>query len=101
MNLYDLENNKFSKLHTVLNDVFETNFNFNMPKAKLEKVAEATILESYPTWSDEQIESAIAMSKKMQGFGMISAMVMIMSLFFGFIVSLIAGLIMKKAEEVD
>lgn len=42
MNLYDLENNKFSKLHTVLNDVFETNFNFNMPKAKLEKVAEAT-----------------------------------------------------------
>ena len=43
MNLYDLENtNKFSKLHTVLNDVFETNFNFNMPKAKLEQVATAT-----------------------------------------------------------
>ncbi len=42
MNLYDLENNKFSKLHTVLNDVFETNFNFNMPKAKLEQVASAT-----------------------------------------------------------
>ena len=43
MNLYDLENtNKFSKLHTVLNDVFETNFNFNMPKAKLEAVATAT-----------------------------------------------------------
>ena len=42
MNLYDLETNKFSKLHTVLNDVFETNFNFNMPKAKLEAVATAT-----------------------------------------------------------
>ncbi len=42
MNLYDLETNKFSKLHTVLNDVFETNFNFNMPKAKLEQVATAT-----------------------------------------------------------
>lgn len=42
MNLYDLETNKFSKLHTVLNDVFETNFNFNMPKAKLEQVAVAT-----------------------------------------------------------
>ena len=77
--------------------------NFIEPEyfANAEKVAEATILETYPTWSDEQIESAMAMSKKMQGFGMISAMVMIMSLFFGFIVSLIAGLIMKKAEEVD
>ena len=43
MNLYDLENtNKFSQLHTVLNDVFETNFNFNMLKAKLEAVATAT-----------------------------------------------------------
>ena len=42
MNLNDLTVNKFSKLHTVLNDVFETNFNFNMPKAKLEAVAQAT-----------------------------------------------------------
>ena len=43
MNLYDLETNKFSKkLHTVLNDVFETNSQLNMPKAKLEQVATAT-----------------------------------------------------------
>jgi hypothetical protein len=66
-----------------------------------EKVAEATILETYPTWSDEQVEAAVAMSKKMQGFGMMSAIVMIMSLFFGFIVSLIAGLIMKRVPEED
>ena len=66
-----------------------------------EKVAEATILETYPTWSDEQVEAAVAMSKKMQGFGMMSAIVMIMSLFFGFIVSLIAVLIMKRVEEED
>ena len=42
MNLNDLTVNKFSKLHTVLSDVFETDFNFNMPKAKLEAVAQAT-----------------------------------------------------------
>ena len=65
------------------------------------KVAEATILETYPNWSDEQIEAAMTMSKKMSGIGMTAAMVMVMSLFFGFIISLIAGLIMKKSEEVD
>jgi len=63
------------------------------------KVAEATIIETYPNWSDEQIEGALEMNKKMSGFGMISAMIMIMSLFFGFIISLIAGLIMKRTEE--
>jgi hypothetical protein len=67
----------------------------------LEKVAEANILENYPNMSDEQLEGALAMSKKMSSFGMISAIVMISSLFFGFIISLIAGLIMKKTEEVD
>jgi len=65
------------------------------------KVAEATILETYPNWSDEQIEGAMDMSKKLSGIGMTAAMVMVMSLFFGFIISLIAGLIMKKTEEED
>jgi len=69
--------------------------------ANAQKVAEVTIMETYPNWSDEQIEAAMAMSKKMSGIGMTSAMVMVMSLFFGFIISLIAGLIMKKTEEVD
>jgi hypothetical protein len=67
--------------------------------ANAQKVAEANIIETYPNWSDEQIENALEMSKKMSGFGMISAIIMIMSLFFGFIVSLIAGLIMKRTEE--
>jgi hypothetical protein len=39
------------------------------------------------------------MSKKFSGIGMISAIIVIMSLFFGFIVSLIAGLVMKKTQE--
>lgn len=65
------------------------------------KVAEDKIITQYPNMSDEQLEAAVAMSQKMSSFGMISAIVLIMSLFFGFIISLIAGLIMKKTEEVD
>jgi len=65
----------------------------------LEKVSEVNLIEAYPNWDDEQIEAAMAMSRKMSGFGMISAIVLIMSLFFGFVVSLIAGLIMKRTEE--
>jgi hypothetical protein len=62
---------------------------------------EAKMIEMYPNMSDDQLENAIEMSKKFSGFGMTSAIILIMSLFFGFIVSLIAGLIMKKTEEVD
>ncbi|MFD1294328.1 DUF4199 domain-containing protein [Lutibacter holmesii] len=65
----------------------------------LGKVQEAAMLEAYPNWSDEQMEASLEMAKKMSGFGMISAIVMIMSLFFGFVISLIAGLIMKRSEE--
>jgi hypothetical protein len=65
----------------------------------LSKVQEAAMLEAYPNWSDEQMEASLEMAKKMSGFGMISAIVMIMSLLFGFVISLIAGLIMKRTEE--
>ena len=53
----------------------------------------------YPNMTDDQLENAIEMSKKFSGFGMISAIIMIMSLFFGFVISMIAGLIMKKTQE--
>jgi putative effector of murein hydrolase len=65
----------------------------------LANVQEAAIVESYPNMSDEQLENAMEMSKKFSGIGMISAIIVIMSLFFGFIVSLIAGLVMKKTQE--
>lgn len=42
MILQDLQENKFSKLRRALSDVFETEFNFNLPKQKLEKIQEAT-----------------------------------------------------------
>ncbi|WP_111709212.1 DUF4199 domain-containing protein [Lutibacter citreus] len=65
----------------------------------LAKVQEATLIDTYPNFTDEQMESAMEMSQKFSGFGMISAIALIMSLFFGFIISLIAGLIMKRTEE--
>ena len=63
------------------------------------KVQEATLIETYPNFTDEQMESAMAMSQKFSGIGMMSAIIKIMSLFFGFIISLISGLIMKRTEE--
>jgi len=65
----------------------------------LAKLQEVKLLEQYPNFTDEQMEGALATAKKMSGFGMISAMILIFSLFFGFIFSLVAGLIMKKTEE--
>jgi hypothetical protein len=75
--------------------------NFIEPEyfANLAKVQEVTMLEAYPNMTDEQMENALEMSKKFSGFGMIAAITLIMSLFFGFIISLIAGLIMKRTEE--
>ena len=75
--------------------------NFIEPEyfSNLAKVQEATMIEMYPNFTDEQLESAMEMSKKMSGFGMISAIALIMSLFFGFIISLIGGLILKRTEE--
>ena len=42
MNLYDLQENKFATLQRTLNEVFNTDFDFDMPVDKLNKVHEAT-----------------------------------------------------------
>ena len=57
------------------------------------------MLEISPNMSDEQLEASMAISKKMSGPTVTSAMVIIGSLFSGFIISLIGGLIMKKSDE--
>ena len=61
--------------------------------------AQQQIIEKYPQWSDEQVQTAVNMSKKMSGPFVTSAITIVASLFFGFIFSLIAGLIMKKTNE--
>lgn len=66
---------------------------------RMAQVQEQTLIEKYPNMSDEQLEGALEMTKKFSSPMMTSAITMIFSLFFGFIVALIGGLVMKKTEE--
>lgn len=67
--------------------------------SRMLEVSQQKMLEISPNMSDEQLETSMAISKKMSGPTVTSAMVIIGSLFFGFIISLIGGLIMKKSDE--
>lgn len=49
--------------------------------------------------NDEQIESSVEMTKKFQGPLISSGMIIVFSAFIGFIISAIAGAIMKKSAE--
>ena len=66
---------------------------------RMADVQEQKMLEQNPNMSDEQLESIMAVSKKMTGPVMAAAMNIIGSLFVGFIISLIGGLILKKSDE--
>ena len=63
------------------------------------EVSQQKMMEAYPNFSDEQLEASTEMAKKMSGPFISSAMAIIGSLFVGFIISLIAGAIMKKSDE--
>lgn len=52
-----------------------------------------------PNMSEEQIEQAIAMQKKFSGPGMLAAVMLLFSLFLGFVISLIVSAIMQKKEN--
>jgi len=60
------------------------------------EIGQNKMLDEYPEMTQEQIDQAIEMQRKFSGFGVISTMILIFSLFFGFIVSLITGLILKR-----
>ncbi|PWG05424.1 DUF4199 domain-containing protein [Polaribacter aquimarinus] len=49
--------------------------------------------------TEEQIDGAVEMTQKFQTPGILSAMILAMSAFFGFIISAIVAAIMKKSEE--
>lgn len=49
--------------------------------------------------AEDAIDSARSMMEMMSGIGIVSAITIIGSLFLGFIISLISGLIMKKSDE--
>ncbi len=61
--------------------------------------AEEKMLERNPNLTDEQIEQALSISKKMMSPGIMSAIGILWSLFLGLIISLISGLILKKTED--
>ncbi len=75
--------------------------NFIEPEyyTRLLEIQQQKILETYPNFTDEQLETSMEMTKKMTGPVITSAVAIIGSLFIGFIISLIGGLIMKKSNE--
>lgn len=75
--------------------------NFIEPEyfARMLEVQQQKMMETYPNFSDEQLEAYAETAKKMSGPMITSAVVIIGSLFLGFVISLIGGLIMKKSDE--
>lgn len=59
-------------------------------------VRQEAMIEQNPNMTDAQIEQALEISSMFSGKGIIVAMQIIGGLFFGFIISLIAGLILKR-----
>lgn len=78
----------------VFTSAIEPDFFVNMQEVQYQKV-----LEQYPNMSDEQLEMTQKNMENFSGIGPTSAMLFIFSIFFGFVISLIAGLIMKRTEE--
>lgn len=54
------------------------------------------IIEGYPDMSDAQIDQALSFQEPFTKIGFMIPVAIMMSLFFGFIISLIGGLIMKN-----
>lgn len=63
---------------------------------RLAEVSYQKLLDDYPNFTDEQLEAAQAMASKFTNPTMAAASGIMGSLFFGLIVSLITGAIMKK-----
>ena len=64
--------------------------------AKMLDFTRERMYEQNPNMTEEQAEMALSMSEKFMSPGIMSAFAIIGSLFFGFIISLIAGLVMKQ-----
>ena len=66
--------------------------------AKMAEYQEQVMLEKFPDMPEEQLEKALEMTQKFSSPGMMAAFALGGSLLFGLIISLIAGLILKKEE---
>ncbi|EDM43214.1 50S ribosomal protein L31 type B [unidentified eubacterium SCB49] len=74
----------------IFTTVIEPDFTANI----IEK-ASNDMVEQNPNMTEEQMEMALSITEKMTSPVVMAAMGIIMSLFFGFVISLISGLIMK------
>ncbi len=59
-------------------------------------IQQEVMLERNPDMTQAQIDTALEMSEKFSGPGIVIAFQLIAALFFGFIISLVSGLILKK-----
>ena len=71
--------------------IIEPDFVMNMLEASRVKM-----IEDNPEMTQEQIDMAMSISEKMMSPGILTAIGVIASLFFGFIISLISGLVLKN-----
>ncbi len=62
-------------------------------------VQKENIIEQYPDFSQEQVDQSMAMMEKFSSPYIGFAVSLIGSLFFGFIISLIAGLVLQKKQD--
>ncbi|MFC4635604.1 DUF4199 domain-containing protein [Dokdonia ponticola] len=63
---------------------------------QLMSIQRDTMIESNPNMTQEQIDQSMGIAEKFSGAGIIITFQIIGGLFFGFIISLIAGLVLKK-----
>lgn len=63
---------------------------------KMMEIQRQNMIENYPNLTDEQIDMQMEMGKKFANPWVSSAFQLIGSLFFGFIIALVSGLILKK-----
>lgn len=71
--------------------VIEPNFTVDMLE-----VQRNNMIEANPNMTEEEMDMAMGITEKMMSPGIMAAFGIIATLFFGFIISLIAGLIMKN-----
>ena len=77
-----------------LTNVIEPDYTQQMLEVQREKM-----IEQYPDFSQEQIDQSMAIAEKFSAPFVSIALSIIASLFFGFIISLIAGLVMQKKQD--
>ncbi|MCB0400120.1 MAG: DUF4199 domain-containing protein [Winogradskyella sp.] len=77
----------------ILMNVIEPDMLSQMQEIQMEKM-----LEDNPNMTQEQIDVAKEWSDKFSSPGVIAAMQLFIGLFFGFIITLIVGLVMKKSD---